>query len=504
MACRAVEERKFFTFTWALENASYCWQKSKERLLSPVFVVEGIENTKWRLALYPRGKDDDFDISCGLGRNTNSSGVDNVEIDFEIAFLTGDGTVVLSSGKKRYTFQKGNFYGFDKCVARFEMFSAKRSVFLPHDTLTTRCRIWKSVGEVPESGQWFARTRIGVAKRSFVWNIEKFSTLEPGNEVTYSIMSAMNDKLLLSLNLFLRNDLSSSNSIRCKLVYFDQSIKYCTLQMFLLPASGNAIKCYQDEYCYDIAENTFRVFTLHLKKENLMQFKKLYLPGDVLSLFCECNFSTGIILEEIEKIGCEFPDSHMEQLSRFTCGVEERQPVSTNVCKENTESMHYDHFFCDIKLKTKTGIFPVHKKVLTDMSPVFEKMLSNNVDANDCVFIDDMEDDTVQRVLQYIYAKVVDDLHWKAACNLYAAAEKYQIPSLKSQCTSIFKSKLCPENACEALLFADLHQDNNLLSDVQEFILKYDKDIINSEEWNRLVNKNMKLAADILYLKLNE
>ncbi|KAF8771296.1 BTB and MATH domain-containing protein 43 [Argiope bruennichi] len=507
MAQKAGEKRKFFTFTWALENASYCWHKNNERLPSPMFVVDGIEKTKWRLSLYPRGMDNAEYISCGLNRLADDTDIDSVEVDFDIAFITEDGTVLKISNVKRHSFQKrSKCYGFDEFEKRYEVFVVKRSIFLPDDILRVRCRIWKSVGEITEKGQWFARTCIGVEKRSFVWNIEKFSKLDPSNVVNYTIKSVLNENPVLSLNLFLTHGSRKTNSIHCKLVCSDQSIKYCTLQMLLLPTSENAIKCCQNEFWFGVSEKAFYCFTLNLTKEKVEKSKNLYLPGDVLSLFCECNFSSGIILEEIVKIIHECPDSQVEQLSAFSNGSKVRKSDSTLVSERNKETLYHDHFLCDIKLKTKTGIFPAHKKVLIDMSPVFEKKLSDNPveDSNDCIFIDDLEDETVRQVLLYMYAEVVEDLHWKDAYNLYEAAEKYQISSLKSKCTSILKSKLCPENACRVLLLADLHQDSNMLSIVQEFILKHDKDIISSEEWNNLVQENMKLAADILYLKLNE
>ncbi|GBM11926.1 hypothetical protein AVEN_209625-1 [Araneus ventricosus] len=47
----------FFAFTWKLENASYCLEKEGEEIKSPAFVVDSIDETKWKLGLYPRGEE---------------------------------------------------------------------------------------------------------------------------------------------------------------------------------------------------------------------------------------------------------------------------------------------------------------------------------------------------------------------------------------------------------------------------------------------------------------
>ncbi|GIX69141.1 hypothetical protein CEXT_143181 [Caerostris extrusa] len=67
--------------------------------------------------------------------------------------------------------------------------------------------------------------------------------------------------------------------------------------------------------------------------------------------------------------------------------------------------------------------------------------------AQDCIHIEDVDADTVRRLLLYKYTDACEDLQWR----VHAA------------------------NACEALMIADLHQDEHLKSATSEFILKHDK-----------------------------
>ncbi|GFX38458.1 hypothetical protein TNCV_2344311 [Trichonephila clavipes] len=82
---------------------------------------------------------------------------------------------------------------------------------------------------------------------------------------------------------------------------------------------------------------------------------------------------------------------------------------------------------------------------------------------SECVDIENLDDDTFQRMLEYMYTATVPDLQWDIAYNLYAA-DKYEILSLKSKCASFLTDNLTQDNACDLLILADMHQDEELKS----------------------------------------
>ncbi|GIY53686.1 retrovirus-related Pol polyprotein from transposon TNT 1-94 [Caerostris darwini] len=43
-----------FSFTWIIENFDYCWDRVHDSIKSPPFIVNGIDNTKWRLVMGQR------------------------------------------------------------------------------------------------------------------------------------------------------------------------------------------------------------------------------------------------------------------------------------------------------------------------------------------------------------------------------------------------------------------------------------------------------------------
>ncbi|GBN01132.1 hypothetical protein AVEN_189196-1 [Araneus ventricosus] len=174
---------KCFIFIWKVENISY--SLADEIIESPSFVVDAMDKTKWKLELYPRGERS-VDVGVYLFRSKDISDVAIVEVKYELAFIGKDGSVLVSTNtehaignyqrmSKMFEHAIGNYRrmsqmsGEELCVKQEEVYF-KRSEFLPQDTLTVRCRMWKK-GE--EMLQDVRRTRIGVEKRTFFWNLGK-------------------------------------------------------------------------------------------------------------------------------------------------------------------------------------------------------------------------------------------------------------------------------------------------------------------------------------------
>ncbi|GBO08051.1 Speckle-type POZ protein-like A [Araneus ventricosus] len=510
MACADYSKRKSFTFIWKLENASYCWQSNSEFIESPSFTVDEIHEINWELRLYPSTGSDN--IGFYLERQDNNKGAETVAIDYELAFLASDGTALRALKRKSVEFRKGGVTGSYEFVSRNEVFTVRRSVFLPQDTLTVRCRMWKSVGEMSKDVQCFARTRIAVEKRSFLWNIENFSTLKDKKE-TYEIKFHGKGERLMSLELSLTGGLLcdvtrgmvSDETIRFKMIPNYQNMKMCTFQLSVVDASKNTVKCFQHEFWYRDPCGS-KDFIRFCTKSELLEKKSTYLPNDVLSLRCECAFSCGSMLQEIEATNSECNVVEKKNSSNLNLDKESEFPVPICILIDNLKSMLNNSSLSDVKLKTKRQTYPAHTFILGARSPVFKCMFSSDMKEkiNGCVDIEDLNDNTVLRLLRYIYSAEVGELEWASATQLYEAADKYQILSLKDVCSSHLKNSLCVNNACESLVLADRHQDEDLKVFVQDFILRHGEDIINSKEWEQLAETHLKLAYETMRLKYKE
>ncbi|GFX38469.1 TD and POZ domain-containing protein 1 [Trichonephila clavipes] len=496
-------KKKCFTFTWLIENFSYFWQKNDECISSPDFIVDTMANTKWQLELFPKGDEDteeDF-ISFYLLRLDDLRGPRQYQIFYELSFLGTEGSVLFSTNIIKDSFQKVCSSDAVHFVKREEVLKFRREEFLRGDVLTTRCRMWKSIGEVGRNIHCYARTRLQVERRSFMENINQFSTFQKN---IYPITSVSEGYSILKLKLFASGGRSSETFLRVE-VYADyQMAKFSTFRIHLLDIAGNKIQCLSEEFTFDEDFET-ALFALTFTKEKLMANKDRYLPNDVLTLYWECAFSTGNVLEEIEYVCYGRPLIQEENLTTDDLESKYMTLDSTKILKENLESSYKENLLCDTKLQTKTGSFPAHKYILSARSPVFKAMFTNDMRErnSECVNIEDLSDGTVRSMLLYMYTATLPNLHWDRACDLYTAADKYEILSLKSKCASFLKDNLTQDNALNLLILTDMHQDKNLKSAVQDYILNH-TDIFNTNEWKLFMKTNVELAADLMYLKLKQ
>ncbi|GFY68115.1 hypothetical protein TNIN_445451 [Trichonephila inaurata madagascariensis] len=404
--------------------------KRVEGLSSPTFIADTIERTKWKLVLYPDGdlsvKNDP--MSFFLRREEDSKGSIDITIFFEFSFLAVDGSVIKSSGIGEHSFVRGKDGGFLEILKK-ELLKSQRQQFLPNDILTARCRMWKKSGQITEEIQCFARTQIGAERRLFVWAIRNFSTCTDSN---FNIKSISNETPVMPLKLY-----QGHKGQLNLLVLRKDRIKCSVFNIKLLNASENEVEYLKKKIIFNIKCEGFFIQGDFFKKKVFMENKQLYLPNDVLTLHCECYFTTGIVLEEIDKICCGY--SHSTEEENLACDDLESAKKSldlTRILQENLESVYKENLLCDTKLKTKTGVNPAHKDILGVRSPVFKAMFNNDMREknSECVNIEDLDDDTVQTML-YMYTATVPDLQYDSAYNLYAAADKYEILSLKRMST---------------------------------------------------------------------
>ncbi|GBO15394.1 Protein maternal effect lethal 26 [Araneus ventricosus] len=496
MASEAEEKGKGFVFEWKIKNFSYCWHKKGDFLESPSFVVDSLEGTKWKLSLFPRGHTDGNYIGLYLKRDPNCNGPNaGMSIEVELSILSWNTFTSDHTMKNSATLTKGANFGYPAFEKRKDIFMLNKHVFLPEDTLAIRCKMCKSDGKSLTDEKCSATTHITVGRRSFLWPIEKFSTLEPDKENTICVRSASDDRLIMSLNLSLTGGQNFDEIFQVQMTTPIPNI-FCTTIFSLLNTSGDKEECGRCEFWFDRVCKT-RHMTLLLTKERLMAKRSQYLPNDVLTLQCECAYSTGNAFEEGEKVGPGCVNVEIPQLT-YSLHSGDNSSLSVEALEEDLQWLYTDGFLSDVKLKTNSKIFPAHKIILSTRSPVFKAMFTSNMKekSSKIVDIEDMDDDTVHRMLFYIYTADVEDLQWEGALKLYVAADKYEILTLKMKCSAYIAANLNPNNACDALVLADLHQDVKLKSTVQKFILRNDQVIINSKNWECLMENNLKLATD--------
>ncbi|GBO39715.1 TD and POZ domain-containing protein 5 [Araneus ventricosus] len=210
-------------------------------------------------------------------------------------------------------------------------------------------------------------------------------------------------------------------------------------------------------------------------------------------------------LTKPEDKACDIDKNDSGNEDEYFYAAGKRRFPSTTL-KEDLTTLYNDCLFCDTKLRTDTETFPAHRSVLSARSPVFKKMLTTDMKekAGECINVPDISSDTVRRMLKFLYTDCTGDPKMHRAKDLYIASDKYDIASLKQHCSSFMKKNLCPANVCEVLVLADMHQDKDLESAAQEYVLTNDEEVFYSDEWKLFMKKLWLLSSTGYVLEIHE
>ncbi|XP_039439920.1 speckle-type POZ protein-like B isoform X5 [Culex pipiens pallens] len=129
--------------------------------------------------------------------------------------------------------------------------------------------------------------------------------------------------------------------------------------------------------------------------------------------------------------------------------------------------------FGDVTVKVGDKRFRVYKGILASRSPVFAAMFEHTMKEKikSVVTIVDVEPDVFHELLRYIYTDKVQNLT-ALAYQLFAAADKYDIGTLKTLCRMSILANISTENATDALKCADLHLDSEMKRHTLGFLRK--------------------------------
>ncbi|GIX85976.1 speckle-type POZ protein [Caerostris extrusa] len=220
--------------------------------------------------------------------------------------------------------------------------------------LSLRCRLWYPDTEMLESGQCFARTRMGVERMCFVWDLVEFSGLQPDLRKTFPITAASGEIPLKSMNLFWTKT-CSSEEMNVEIVLKPNKNTACKCKLAVIGVEGKVIDLVQNER-YFIADENTQIWILPplFSKKHVMARKGAYLNNDTLSLKCEFAFSTGIVFEKIEEtyIG---PNIHysvdQDILNVNYFNFDKVLVESMKDLKCDLESLYTESINCDVNLQ---------------------------------------------------------------------------------------------------------------------------------------------------------
>ncbi|GBN00603.1 TD and POZ domain-containing protein 2 [Araneus ventricosus] len=519
-----------FEVKWSIENIKSWLQKRNDTLYSPQFLTETLTNTRWKLSLSPNWQLAEKYLSLTLQRDVEDNGPNLIDLRYELSFLRSDGSPLKSkSCTKKFAPET---ISHELKVKQVEILAGKKEAYLLEGVLTVCCKLWNTWSTISKEGQCSSlRSVIGTKCINLNATIDNFSL---SSSAIVNFLSPSTDINLISLDVYASYDefVFQRKYVECK------SFSWYSFKLFALDASG-----YRKEF------NEKNCLASHLPLANqhtylmYQDFCSKYLPNKTLTLQLEVSYHPGIISEcaesefhNYENLSCEATDlenlttSDSEKVclsvsdclhSSNPCNVEESQSSDEDKClatdgkrylplttlKEDMASLYNNPLFCDMKLRTDTKTFPAHRSVLCARSPEFKKMFTTDMKeekADECIEVQNISSDTLSRMLQFIYTDCAGDLEMKSAKDLYIASIEYKIASLKQCCSSFMKKNLCPSNVCEVLVLADMHQDKDLESIAQEYVLSNDKEVFYSEEWKLFIKNYGSLAAQVMLLKFTK
>ena len=133
--------------------------------------------------------------------------------------------------------------------------------------------------------------------------------------------------------------------------------------------------------------------------------------------------------------------------------------------------------FSDVIIKCGDTKFECHKVFLASRSRVFREMfnadVTEKIEETDEVQIDDIKPDVMGEMLYYIYMGKTYDMENDAdfAKDVFIAAVKYQIESLKKLCEEAVINSIWHGNFFSLLIMGDEHS-NNIKQAALEFMVK--------------------------------
>ncbi|GFU35966.1 uncharacterized protein NPIL_360441 [Nephila pilipes] len=486
---------KSFTFIWRVKNFGFCWHEANVEITSPTFSVHSIESNLWQLILYPRLiHEEKVSIACFL--RLVSEDPSYLALNGNLSFLDSDGTPLQC-----IDILPGDLSNFVTLrVSRTEVCHKKRSEFLPQNTLTIRCKIWGVKGLIMQEGQCFAETEIIKQRYTYVWRVEGFSTLIHYDEKAEVIKFASTGFPFIAFKLWI----DDKETIHIEVNPLDSdNLKSCICCFYLKGVTNKYLKCGQLEFVTRRTKSDVSwKCVLNMTKTDLLEMKESYLQNDVMSLHCDIVFATGAVLEKIERSEYGYCSCQILANSEIVIDSDsdEKHPEFSSDLKEDLKSLYEDSLFYDMNLVADTETFRVHKNVLSARSPVFKTMFTTDMRevGNNCVQIEDLNADTVRRMLMFLYSETLEDLEYESAKNLYFASDKYEIHSLKRRCSFFLENNLQLSNCCDVLCLADIHHDDDLKSSVEDFIARDIVKVIVSEEWINIEKSNPSLTATTL------
>ncbi|KAH7970457.1 hypothetical protein HPB49_007474 [Dermacentor silvarum] len=152
--------------------------------------------------------------------------------------------------------------------------------------------------------------------------------------------------------------------------------------------------------------------------------------------------------------------------------------------------------FGDVEIRVGQRKLRAHGDLLGRLSPVFAAMLTGGTTeaVNRVVVIEDLSYEAVRQLLEFLYAGTLSGIS-QGAVDLYVAADKYGVASVKAACARQLSNALAPDNAVRVFELAVRHSDKELCRDAARFIDAHLPEVQASDAWEALLRDDLMALA---------
>ncbi|XP_071042902.1 uncharacterized protein [Parasteatoda tepidariorum] len=181
-----------------------------------------------------------------------------------------------------------------------------------------------------------------------------------------------------------------------------------------------------------------------------------------------------------------------ESLSPNNLELEELQELSNDFSKILDQTITSDVTLDVSGVKIKS-----HRNILQARSPVFDRMFNHDTSesASNIIVITDIRAEIMNDLLLYLYSGVTKTHDFDDAYDLYYAADKYEVLSLRDACKIDLLVHLKVDNACQMLSLANRHGDESFKEIILKFIKENFKTVIKIESFEELSANDPKLSV---------
>ncbi|XP_008544949.1 speckle-type POZ protein [Microplitis demolitor] len=321
-----------------------------------------------------------------------------------------------------------------------------------------------------------------VCKNFYEWEIKNFNELSTKKVDPYHSNSSFgtyiihkfsflrsNCKFIWRLYLYFNNDEENENKDWISMYLKMESSYNRKIEMQgLFFIVNNVTKA--REYIKEVNKtfesgNVREGFDQFIKKDQLMKQKDKLLTNDTLT------------------VGVEFTINH-DNFRSMTM-------LAKNPIAESIKALYETRRGYDVIITVQNRKFKAHKTILIARCPVFSAMFAKVIkEGHECqLSITDIEANTFDKLLEFIYTDEVTDLDTDAI-DLLEAAEKYQLRMLKEMCeVSIFEC-LSIENSVKSLTIAERVNSKNLAHEISHFIAENAASVIETKDFANFEEEN--------------